>query len=63
VTVALLAVDSHDEYPLWTPIAVFLAASVVLSTVVLGIHWVTDVVAGMALAAGSVWLVTDWPSQ
>ena len=63
VTVALLAVDSHDEFPLWTPIAVFLAASVVLSTVVLGIHWVTDVVAGMALAAGSVWLVTDWPSQ
>jgi membrane-associated phospholipid phosphatase len=56
-TAALLAVDAHETFPRWTPIAVFLATSIVLSTMVLGIHWVTDVAAGLVLAAGSVWLV------
>lgn len=55
-TVALLAVTSHDRYPRWTPIAVALATSVVVSTMYLGIHWATDVVGGLALAGTSVWL-------
>jgi membrane-associated phospholipid phosphatase len=59
LTVALLAVDTRETFPRWTPIAVFLAASIVLSTMVLGIHWVTDVVAGAVLAAVSVWLVSS----
>lgn len=32
------------------------AAGVTLATMYLGIHWVSDVVAGVALAAGSAWL-------
>ncbi|QZP36768.1 phosphatase PAP2 family protein [Halobaculum magnesiiphilum] len=38
----------------WTPVALVLATSIVVSTMYLGIHWATDVVAGIALAAGSV---------
>jgi len=57
VTVALLAVHTHDRFPKWTPIATFLAASIVLSTMVLGIHWATDVVAGTVLGVFSVWVV------
>jgi membrane-associated phospholipid phosphatase len=54
VTVALLARETRDRYPLWTPIAVALAASIVIATVYLGIHWGIDVLAGIALAVGSV---------
>jgi len=59
MTVAFLAVRDHDIFPRWTPAAVFLAVSIVLSTMVLGIHWATDVVAGTALAAISVWIVSS----
>ncbi|TKX73728.1 phosphatase PAP2 family protein [Halorubrum sp. GN11_10-6_MGM] len=54
VTVVLAAVSTHEEFPRWTPVAAFLAGSIVVATVFLGIHWVTDVVAGGVLAAGSV---------
>ena len=54
VTVALVAYRARDRYPRWTPVAVALAASVVVSTMYLGIHWATDVVAGAVLAVGSV---------
>jgi len=59
VTVALLALRDHETFPKWTPFAVFLAASIVLSTMVLGIHWATDVVAGALLATFSVWAVSS----
>ena len=58
-TVALLALRDHEMFPRWTPVAVFLAVSIVLSTMVLGIHWATDVIAGVLLAAFSVWLAND----
>ena len=54
VTVLLIAVSTHDEFPRWTPAAAFLAASILVSTMYLGTHWATDVVAGAALAVGSV---------
>ena len=54
VTVFMAAVSTRDEFPRWTYVAGVLAASIVVSTVFLGIHWVTDVVAGGVLAAGSV---------
>ncbi|MFC7155090.1 phosphatase PAP2 family protein [Halomarina halobia] len=54
VTVALLAWETRDRYPRWVPVAAVLAASVVVSTMYLGIHWGTDVVAGIGLAVVSV---------
>jgi membrane-associated phospholipid phosphatase len=54
VTVALLAYRFRAVYPRWTPVAAVLAASITVSTMYLGIHWATDVVAGVALAAMSV---------
>jgi membrane-associated phospholipid phosphatase len=53
-TVALLAVRTRNVYPRWPPVAVVLAASVALATMYLGIHWATDVVAGLVLAGASV---------
>lgn len=58
VTVALLAYRWRDIYPRWLPISVFLAVSVAISTMYLGIHWATDVVAGTILAGVSVWFGT-----
>ncbi len=54
VTVALMAYRTRDAYPYWLPVAAFIAGSVAVSTMYLGIHWGTDVVAGLLLAAGSV---------
>ncbi|WP_049984484.1 phosphatase PAP2 family protein [Halorubrum sp. BV1] len=55
VTVAAFAVLTREEYPLWTPLAVWLAGSVVIATMYLGIHWLTDVVGGTILAFGCVY--------
>jgi membrane-associated phospholipid phosphatase len=54
VTVGTFAVLTRDDYPLWTAVAVPLSLSVVIATMYLGIHWLTDVVAGFALAFGCV---------
>lgn len=54
VTVLLFAWRTRDVYPRWLVIATVLATSVVISTMYLGIHWATDVVAGMVLAVVSV---------
>ena len=54
VTVGTFAVLTREEYPRWTAVAVPLALSVVVATMYLGIHWLTDVVAGFALAFGCV---------
>ncbi|MFW6003995.1 MAG: phosphatase PAP2 family protein [Halanaeroarchaeum sp.] len=54
LTVALLSLLTRDRLPRWPPLAVPFALGVVVSTMYLGIHWATDVVAGIALAAFSV---------
>lgn len=58
ITVALLAYRTRHVYPRWTYAAAILAASVALSTMYLGIHWVIDVVGGAALAVLSVAVAT-----
>jgi len=54
VTVLLLAVTTRTEFPRWTVLAAVLGGSIVLSTMALGIHWLTDVVAGIVLAVIAV---------
>ncbi|SNZ12804.1 Membrane-associated phospholipid phosphatase [Natronoarchaeum philippinense] len=63
VAAALLAWRSREEYPRWFKIATFVATCVVLSTMILGIHWLIDVIAGLVLAVVSVWgavRIVDW---
>ncbi|WP_238479087.1 phosphatase PAP2 family protein [Natranaeroarchaeum sulfidigenes] len=56
VTAMILALMSHREFPRWTPFALLLGTSVVISTMYLGIHWLTDVVVGVALGALAVYI-------
>lgn len=58
VTVALLAWQTRELYPRWTLVAVPVAASVVVSTMYLGIHWGVDVLAGVAMAVAIVSLAS-----
>jgi membrane-associated phospholipid phosphatase len=60
MTVFFLAWVTRDRYPLWVPIAGFLAISVALSTMYLGIHWFMDVVAGTMLALLSVYIGVNY---
>ncbi|NIB99810.1 phosphatase PAP2 family protein [Halobacterium sp. R2-5] len=55
VTVALFAWRTRSEYPGWLVVATLIAGSVAVATMYLGIHWVTDVVGGFALAGVSYW--------
>ncbi|WP_137291199.1 phosphatase PAP2 family protein [Natronorubrum halophilum] len=54
IVVLLFAWRSRRESPRWFPIASFVVTCVVFSTMYLGIHWLLDVVAGVALGVGSV---------
>lgn len=54
-SVAVLAYRTREIYPRWLPIAAVGAISVALATVYLGIHWVTDVVAGVLLGVLAVY--------
>ena len=54
VTVALVAYRFRAVYPRWPVVAGVLAASITVSTMYLGIHWATDIVGGVLLAALAV---------
>ena len=60
MTVFFMAWITRDRYPLWVPISGFLAISVAASTMYLGIHWFSDVVAGTVLAVVSVYLGVNY---
>ena len=49
-TVMLFAWRTRVNYPRWVPIAMVIGASVIVSTMYLGIHWLIDVIAGIGLA-------------
>ena len=54
VTVLVLAVFTRGQFPRWLTIAAVLTPSIVVATVYLGIHWLVDVLAGIALAVAAV---------
>ncbi|ELZ01373.1 phosphatase PAP2 family protein [Natrialba asiatica] len=54
MTVFFLAWLTREKYPLWVPVSGVLAISIAVSTMYLGIHWFSDVVAGTVLALISV---------
>ncbi len=49
-TVAIFSYRYRDIYARWLPVAWVIAVSVAVSTMYLGIHWLTDVVVGVILA-------------
>ncbi|THE64794.1 inositol phosphorylceramide synthase [Salinadaptatus halalkaliphilus] len=63
MTVFFLAWLTRAKYPLWVPISGVLAVSVAASTMYLGIHWFSDVVAGTALAAISVYIGRNYTAN
>ncbi len=56
ISTALLAYQTRKVYPGWALVAIPTAASIVIATMYLGIHWATDVVAGTVLGILSVLL-------
>jgi len=60
MTVFFLAWVTRDKYPRWLPVAGFIAISVSLSTMYLGIHWFSDVIAGTMLALISVYIAVNY---
>ena len=54
LAVALLAARTRTVYRSWWVVSTILAVSITVSTMYLGIHWATDVVAGVVLAVVSV---------
>ena len=45
---------TRKQLPRWLVVAAPISIAVIISTMYLGIHWVTDVLAGLALAVGSI---------
>ena len=55
-TVTLFAYRTRETYRLWFGVATVLAASIIVSTMYLGIHWAVDILFGFGLAGLSVWV-------
>lgn len=62
-TVLLLSWETRDIYPRFFYAMLPASLSVIVATMYLGIHWVTDVFGGIALAVVSVYLARKWASK
>ncbi len=62
VTAFLLAYRTRRIYPIWSGIAGVFATLIVFSTMYLGMHWAIDVLAGIVLAVGAVYIAV-WHVQ
>nr|WP_254714712.1 phosphatase PAP2 family protein [Natranaeroarchaeum aerophilus] len=65
-TVFLLAAMTREEFRRWFGLASVLAASIVVATMALGIHWLIDVLAGIVLsliAVGGAQRIVDRPNS
>ncbi len=60
MTTLCFAWHTREKYPLWLPVAAVLAISVVVSTMYLGIHWLSDAVAGTVLALCSTYVGVNY---
>lgn len=54
VTVAAFAWRTREAYPAWTALATWLAGSVMMATMYLAIHWLSDVIAGVVFGLACV---------
>ena len=55
-TVTLFAYRTRDTYRVWFGLATALAASIIVSTMYLGIHWAVDILFGFVLAGFAVFV-------
>ncbi len=60
MTVFFLSWVTREKYPIWLFVSGFFAISISLSTMYLGIHWFSDVVAGTLLALVSVYIGVNY---
>ncbi|WP_049972926.1 phosphatase PAP2 family protein [Haladaptatus cibarius] len=63
VSAAILAYRTREAYPGWAAVAIPTALSILIATMYLGIHWGTDVVAGIALGIVSVLIAVRYVSN
>ncbi len=57
-TVIIFSWRTRHIYPVWTVVATVYGGSVIFSTMYLGMHWISDVLAGLVLAVGAVYIGT-----
>lgn len=57
-TVIFFAWRTRQTYPIWAIVATLFGTSIIISTMYLGIHWATDVFAGIILAAAAFYIGT-----
>lgn len=63
VTVALLSLWTRDQFPRFPILVIPMTLSIVLATMYLGLHWVTDVLGGIVLAGIATGIGVRWTAR